>query len=220
MAHILIIEDDSSINSMLRDALGNSGYTCAFSSTEGLLLLEREQFDLILLNLMLPGMRGDEVLRRGRQLTQAPFLVLSAVDSLESKVELLTLGADDYITKPFEIEELRARVLVQLRKHQSPAVQITVGELTLEPALHRIIVCGKEPSLTAREYRILELLMKNPTKIFSKQEIYESAWDSYYMGEDKTINVHISNIRQKLRRYTEQEYIETVWGIGFRMTQA
>lgn len=222
MAHILIIEDDSSINSMLRDALGNSGYTCtcAFSGTEGLLLLEREQFDLILLDLMLPGMRGDEVLRRGRQLTQAPFLVLSAVDSLESKVELLTLGADDYITKPFEIEELRARVLVQLRKHQSPAVQITVGELTLEPALHRITVCGKEPSLTAREYRILELLMKNPTKIFSKQEIYESAWDSYYMGEDKTINVHISNIRQKLRRYTEQEYIETVWGIGFRMTQA
>lgn len=127
---------------------------------------------------------------------------------------------DDYITKPFEIEELRARVLVQLRKHQSPAVQITVGELTLEPALHRITVCDKEPSLTAREYRILELLMKNPTKIFSKQEIYESAWDSYYMGEDKTINVHISNIRQKLRRYTEQEYIETVWGIGFRMTQA
>lgn len=127
---------------------------------------------------------------------------------------------DDYITKPFEIEELRARVLVQLRKHQSPAVQITVGELTLEPAQHRITVCGKEPSLTAREYRILELLMKNPTKIFSKQEIYESAWDSYYMGEDKTINVHISNIRQKLRRYTEQEYIETVWGIGFRMTQA
>lgn len=134
MAHILIIEDDSSINSMLRDALGNSGYTCAFSGTEGLLLLERE--------------------------------------------------------------------------HQSPAVQITVGELTLEP------------SLTAREYRILELLMKNPTRIFSKQEIYESAWGSYYMGEDKTINVHISNIRQKLRRYTEQEYIETVWGIGFRMTQA
>lgn len=111
-------------------------------------------------------------------------------------------------------------MLVQLRKHQSPAVQITVGELTLEPALHRITVCGKEPSLTAREYRILELLMKNPTKIFSKQEIYESAWDSYYMGEDKTINVHISNIRQKLRRYMEQEYIETVWGIGFRMTQA
>lgn len=206
MAHILIIEDDSSINSMLRDALGNSGYTCAFSGTEGLLLLEREQFDLILLDLMLPGMRGDEV--------------LSAVDSLESKVELLTLGADDYITKPFEIEELRARVLVQLRKHQSPAVQITVGELTLEPALHRITVCGKEPSLTAREYRILELLMKNPTKIFSKQEIYESAWGSYYMGEDKNINVHISNIRQKLRRYTEQEYVETVWGIGFRMTQA
>lgn len=92
MAHILIIEDDSSINSMLRDALGNSGYTYAFSGTEGLLLLEREQFDLILLDLMLPGMRGDEVLRRGRQLTQAPFLVLSAVDSLESKVELLTPG--------------------------------------------------------------------------------------------------------------------------------
>lgn len=92
MAHILIIEDDSSINSMLRDALGNSGYTCAFSGTEGLLLLEREQFDLILLDLMLPGMRGDEVLRRGRQLTQVPFLVLSAVDSLESKVELLTPG--------------------------------------------------------------------------------------------------------------------------------
>lgn len=186
MAHILIIEDDSSINSMLRDALGNSGYTCAFSGTEGLLLLEREQFDLILLDLMLPGMRGDEVLRRGRQLTQAPFLVLSAVDSLESKVELLTPGGG--------------------RLHHQ--------------ALHRITVCGKEPSLTAREYRILELLMKNPTKIFSKQEIYESAWGSYYMGEDKTINVHISNIRQKLRRYMEQEYIETVWGIGFRMTQA
>jgi len=243
MSKILIVEDDNDINGMINVALSKEGYECvsAYSGTEGLLRLEHEDYDLVILDLMLPGIEGNEVLKRTREKKNIPFIVLSAKDELDTKVELLTLGANDYMTKPFEIKELLARVQVQLRMSSviaagsvdgvkaggngvdgsitGTAVKQTLDykELSLDLNGKSLDVNGNQVSLTAQEYKIMELFLKNPGKVFSKNEIYEYAWDDYYMGEDKTIYVHISNIRQKMKKYTENEYIETVWGLGFKL---
>ncbi|MBQ8166857.1 MAG: response regulator transcription factor [Lachnospiraceae bacterium] len=243
MSKILIVEDDNDINGMINVALSKEGYECvsAYSGTEGLLRLEHEDYDLVILDLMLPGIEGNEVLKRTREKKNIPFIVLSAKDELDTKVELLTLGANDYMTKPFEIKELLARVQVQLRMNSVMAAGSVDGvnaggngadgsitgnavkqtldykELSLDLNGKSLDVNGNQVSLTAQEYKIMELFLKNPGKVFSKNEIYEYAWDDYYMGEDKTIYVHISNIRQKMKKYTENEYIETVWGLGFKL---
>ena len=243
MSKILIVEDDNDINGMINVALSKEGYECvsAYSGTEGLLRLEHEDYDLVILDLMLPGVEGNEVLKRTREKKNVPFIVLSAKDELDTKVELLTLGANDYMTKPFEIKELLARVQVQLRMSSVMAANVAGGmntasngsdalvagnaakqtldykELSLDLNGKSLDVNGNQVSLTAQEYKIMELFLKNPGKVFSKNEIYEYAWDDYYMGEDKTIYVHISNIRQKMKKYTENEYIETVWGLGFKL---
>ena len=243
MSKILIVEDDNDINGMINVALSKEGYECvsAYSGTEGLLRLEHEDYDLVILDLMLPGIEGNEVLKRTREKKNIPFIVLSAKDELDTKVELLTLGANDYMTKPFEIKELLARVQVQLRMNSVMAAGSVDGvnaggngadgsitgnavkqtldykELSLDLNGKSLDVNGNQVSLTAQEYKIMELFLKNPGKVFSKNEIYEYAWDDYYMGEDKTIYVHISNIRQKMKKYTENEYLETVWGLGFKL---
>lgn len=223
MPSILIVEDDFDINNMLGDALAKKGYsyTQAFSGTEALLRLEQKKYDLILLDLMIPGMSGDMVIKKVKPDNQTPVIVISAKDELESKVDLLLSGADDYITKPFEISELLARIAVQLRRHSSSSTNTihTHKELTLNSDMYQVNMNGTDINLTRQEFKILELLMTNPNKVFSKQAMYEYAWDDYYLGEDKTINVHISNIRQKLKKVSEEDYIETVWGIGFKLSK-
>lgn len=223
MARILIIEDDSTINEMLATSLRQEGYECvsAYSGTEGILRVENEGFDLVLLDLMLPGLSGEGVLEKIKGKEETPVIVISAKDELDTKVELLTLGAEDYITKPFEIKEVKARIKVQLRKYNRIEVskQITHKELQLLKESQEIMLRGEKLVLTRQEYRILELLLTNREKVFSKQEIYDYAWNDYYIGEDKTINVHVSNIRQKMRKITEEEYIETVWGIGYKLAK-
>lgn len=238
MTKILIVEDDNDINSMIRTALSKEGYECvsAFSGTEALLRLEVDKYDLVILDLMLPGVEGQEVLKQAREKMNIPFIVLSAKDELDTKVDLLTLGANDYMTKPFELKELLARIQVQLRMSSVNASNLAAlnqdssdvsdtktrntldyKELSLDLNSKALIVNGNSITLTAQEYKIMELFLKNPGKVFSKNEIYEYAWDDYYMGEDKTIYVHISNIRQKIKKFTQQEYIETVWGLGFKL---
>lgn len=231
MRPILIIEDDTDINNVMQEALTKAGYSCvqAFSGTEGLLRAERELFSVIVLDLMLPGMHGEEVLKKlheSEKSKRTPVMVVSAKDSLESKVDLLTAGAEDYMTKPFEIKEFIARIGVLMRRaDESEDVGretsdcLTYGEITLDRAGFTARVGGHDVELTKHEFRILELLMMRPDKVFSKQEIYDYAWEEYYIGEDKTVNVHISNIRKKLKSETETEYIETVWGIGFKMAK-
>lgn len=222
MSRLLIIEDDVNINEMLQEAFGKKGYevVSAYSGTEGILRIEKETYQMVILDLMLPGMDGQQVLKNIREKSNVPVIVLSAKDELDTKVDLLMSGASDYMTKPFELKELEARVLVQLKNAAGKnEVFLEYRDLRIDREGKKVILCGKPLSLTAQEYRILELLLKHPQKVFTKNEIYEYAWEEYYMGEDKTINVHISNIRQKMKKITQEEYIETVWGMGFKLAE-
>jgi len=223
MDRILIVEDDNNINQMIYETFSKSGYNCtrAFSGTEALLRVGSEQFDLIILDLMLPGMPGDEVLKNIRKKSKVPVIVLSAKDELDTKVDLLTLGANDYMTKPFALKELEVRALVQLRDSKMESLDggvIEFNNLKYDMQKKQVTIDGKDISLTVHELKIMELFLRHPGQVFSKNEIYEYAWDDYYIGEDKTINVHISNIRQKIKKVTNAEYIETVWGLGFKLS--
>ena len=221
MEKILIVEDDNNINQMIYETFTKAGYSCtsAYSGTEALLRIESGEFGLIILDLMLPGMSGDEVLKNIRKKSGVPVIVLSAKDELDTKVDLLTLGANDYMTKPFELKELEARALVQLRDNKTThdGEIIEFNQLKYDIQKKQVSINGKNIPLTVHELKILELLLRHPGQVFSKNEIYEYAWDDYYIGEDKTIHVHISNIRQKIKKITEKEYIETVWGMGFKL---
>jgi DNA-binding response OmpR family regulator len=224
MKKILIVEDDVNINNLLKEALSQKGYTCgqAFSGTEAALWLEKESWMLVLLDLMLPGMTGEEVLQLIRRQGDTPVIVLTAKDAMAEKLDLLTSGADDYITKPFDINEVIARVQIQLRHagQEAEPDRIECGGITLDDKTHQIWVDGQEIlHLTRQEYAILELLIRHPKQVFRKEAIFTYAWEEEYMGETKTLDVHISNIRKKLKAVTDKEYIQTVWGIGYRLTQ-
>lgn len=224
MKSILIVEDDTYINNFMADALTKAHFVCtqAFSGTEALLYLNGDSFDLVIMDLMLPGLNGEELLPKLKQLYSIPVIVVSAKDSLDSKVNLLAGGAEDYLTKPFEIQELIARVDVQIRRfagEEEKSRPLKYKGLNLDKSSYCAQFNGQEASLTRQEYNILELLISHPGRVYSKQDIYDYAWDDVFMGEDKTINVHISNIRRKLKTISGAEYIETVWGIGFRLAK-
>lgn len=198
---ILVIEDDTDINNVIADTLTKAGYICtqAFSGTEALLYLERENYALAVMDLMLPGLSGEDLLPKLKEKQSIPVIVVSAKDGLDSKINLLTSGAEDYITKPFEIQELVARVGVQIRRfagsEETPKL-LQYKDLVLNQASFTASANGEEIVLTKQEFKILELLLSYPNKVFSKQDIYDYAWNDIYIGEDKTINVHISNIRK------------------------
>uniref|UniRef100_UPI004055F36D response regulator transcription factor n=1 Tax=Agathobacter sp. TaxID=2021311 RepID=UPI004055F36D len=222
MKQLLIVEDDTNINNMLKEVLEKEGFFCkqAFSGTEARLLLKMmdKKYDLVLLDLMLPGISGEEVLLDIREKGNLPVIVLTAKDTLDEKIDLLTKGADDYITKPFEIREVIARIYVQLRHAlQEPDVLQHKG---MKMQKDRFLVTVDEQELatiTKQEFAILELLLKYPKRVFCKEEMFEYAWKEPYMGETKTLDVHISNIRKKIKAITTEEYIETIWGIGYRL---
>ena len=224
MPRILIVEDDTDINNSTARYLRRQGCECiqAFSGTEGRLLWQAGGVDLLLADLMLPGLSGSELIAEIRQTSRAPIIVLSAKAELSDKVELLGLGADDYLTKPYQLEELWARILVQLR-HASAA---PAGELlrwrdwVLNLEEMTLTAAGRPVALTAHEFRIVELLAGRPKRVFTKRQIYEAVWQEDCAVEDKTITVHISNIRAKLRPSGTDGYIQTVWGIGFKLAEA
>lgn len=220
MAMILLVEDDMSIHQMMKEYLEKQQETCisAFSGTEALLQLQLKTPDLMILDLMLPGMNGEElIVKLKQQYPTLPVIIVSAKSNLSDKVDLLNKGADDYLCKPFALEELYARIQVQLRKTMTQASkELTYKQLKLLNDQRTLMIHQTAISLTKHEYRIMELLMSHPHQGFTKKEIYEYAWEDFYAADDKTINVHISNIRNKCAS-TQEDIIETIWGIGFKM---
>ena len=221
---ILIIEDDTEINNMLKILLGQQGYSVvsAYSGTEGLLVHGKE-IDLILLDLMLPGRSGEDIIKELKQKHNVPVIVMSAVHDVSKKVDLFALGADDYITKPFHNEELLARVAARLRSVRSgseAAVSevLTYKNIELDKNDFSVKCAGKSVELSKHEFLLLQLLMENPNRTCTKSMIYDIVWDYENSADDNTLNVHISKIRKKLKECDpDTEYIETVWGIGYRL---
>lgn len=219
MPNIMIIDDDASISDMLSEALSEKGYAVqtAYSGTEALMLLSQSKPDLILLDLMLPGLSGEELLPKIKEI---PVIVVSAKADVTDKVGLLLGGAADYITKPFDLQELLARITVQLRKqHDSTAeTLLRFQEITLHTDTHTIDVNGTDVKLTRTEYAILKLLMQNAGQVVAKLTILERiSADTPDCTED-SLKIHIHNLRKKLKVVTGREYITAVWGIGFMLT--
>lgn len=222
---ILVVEDDADINNLLAKMLRQADYqvTQVYSGSEAALRLEHESPDLILLDLMLPGMSGEALLEklRGELSCDAPVIILSAKTAVGDKVGLLKLGADDYITKPFEPEEVLARIEAALRrvgKESTNDKPLTHRALTLSPSLRKATLAGQELALTAHEFDFLELLMRQPEKVYTRESLYEQVWHGGYYGENNTVNVHVSNIRKKLKAIDpDADYIQTVYGIGFKL---
>ena len=227
MKKILVVEDDMHINTMVCELLEHNGYTTtsAYSGTEALLLLAQNDFSVVLLDLMLPGKTGEEVLRELRTMYNTPIIVLTAKSYKETTVKLLQMGADDYLAKPFDNNELLARVAVRLRRFapEYPAGttnELKFKDLTLDLDGHDAYVNGKKLGLSKREFEILQLMMPHPQKVFTKNNLYESVWGGEFFGDDNTVNVHISRLRSKLSSANpNQEYIQTVWGVGFKMKE-
>lgn len=226
MYRILIVEDDLEINALLAEFLKDNGYEvfCQYDGLHVLDCLQENKIDLLLLDIMIPYRSGDIVLSDLRRHFTIPVIIISAKETTQNKIDLLRLGADDYITKPFDMEEVLARIESNLRrvKFQSGTQEILQYEdLILDYEKNVASVQGMELSLTAKEFAILELLMKYPDKIFSKSNLFQSVWETEYINEDNTLNVHISNLRNKLKTICpEKEFIDTVWGIGYRLHRA
>lgn len=228
---ILVAEDDAEINKLICKILEKGGYRAvsAFSGTEAELRFSMETVDMVILDLMMPGMDGESLLKKIRidRKSEVSVLVLSAKSSLGDKVTLLKSGADDYMTKPFEPDELLARVYALLRRsvakeERSEEVSgeqvLTFKRLKLLKKGRQVSVKEKILTLTPHEYEILLLLMEEPDKVFSRESLYEKVWKGGYYGEDNTVNVHVSNLRKKIAAVDDkEEYIKTVWGIGFKM---
>ena len=220
MPNILIIDDDPHINAIVSKALRAEGYSAAsaYSGTEALMLLTQSKPDLILLDLMLPGLSGEELLP---QIKDIPVIVVSAKADVKDKVGLLLGGAVDYITKPFDMKELLARIMVQLRKNERSADKalLTYREITLDTDKHTISANGREQKLTRTEYAIMKLLMRDPEQVVAKLTILERiSLDTPDCTED-SLKSHVYNLRKKLKALTGREYISSVWGIGFMLTE-
>ena len=217
MKTIAVIEDDISIGNLLEELLTKEGYRIlrAYSGTEALMLLENHTPDLVLLDLMLPGLSGEDVLPKIRNI---PVIILSAKADAEHKAELLIDGAADYITKPFNTKELLARITVQLRRQISrePENILAVGNLTLNLTSHTVCASDTHLHLTRTEFAILKLLMQNPGQVIAKSVLLDRISEDTPDCTESSLKVHISNLRQKLREADGQDPIEAVWGIGFR----
>ncbi len=247
MIKILIVEDDADINEILAKIMRKQGYEPiqAFSGSEAKLLLFTKQtgdtaekingdYDLILLDLMLPGVMGEDLICSIREKSDIPIIVISAKTALEDRVRILNLGADDYLVKPFEKEEVIARVNGALRRYKgdfhrnsidssnhierkNDFPKLVYRNLEIYPQAREAKIYQQDLPLTAHEFDILYLLVQNPGKVYSRESLYEQIWEGGYYGEDNTVNVHVSNLRKKIAAFDKDEYIKTVWGIGFKM---
>lgn len=223
---LLIVEDDNEIASILRSFLEEKGYEishCADGNSASK-VLKSHKFSLILMDMMLPYKSGGELIAELRRYSDTPVIVISAKSEMETRLEVLRLGADDYILKPFDLDEVLVRIEVVTRRSGGAASDnkntvLFCGGIELDTSDNTASCCGKPVSLTAKELSLLQLFMEHPKKVFTKANLYESVWQDTYYYEDNTINVHISNLRSKLKKASGRDHIETVWGIGYRMKE-
>ena len=214
MEHILIIEDDLHIGDMVARVLTKEGYAVSrsYSGTEALFVIAENEPDLVLLDLMLPGFSGEELLDK---LSAFPVIVVSAKADVDSRVELLNSGAVDYITKPFDVRELLARIKIALKNKKT--CSFTFGDLKIDPVTKNFYCGGKEIRLTRTEYAIIKLLIQNPAQVIAKHIMLEEIARDTPDCTESSLKVHISNLRRKLRECNNKDYIEAVWGIGFKL---
>ena len=228
MARILIVEDNNEIQEILRTLLSEEHEVIqAFSGTEGMIRFEQGGIDLILLDIMLPGKNGDQVLKSIRQASSVPVIMLTALSDKKLISQYLLDGANDYIVKPFDLEEVFARVTVQLRQNSDKqAAEIEnpdkliqeLKNIQFDADSFEIKNSQETIRLAKKECLILQTLLGHPKKIFTKEELYELVWEDTYLPGDNTLNTHLSNLRKKLSQLDpEQEYIETIWGVGVRL---
>lgn len=218
MKTILIIDDDIHIGNMLEETLINEGYSIlrAYSGTEAILVLSNSKPDLIFLDLMLPGLNGEDVLP---QIKGVPVIIISAKVDVNNKVNLLLGGAADYVTKPFNMKELLARITVQLRNSEmsrAPSI-LSFDEIILNSDTHIVTINNIEVKLTRTEYAILKLLMQNPSQVITKSLLLDRISEDTPDCTESSLKMHISNLRKKLREINGKDYIEAVWGIGFKL---
>ena len=220
MKTILIVEDDTDIHNLIKEVLIKQQYKIfdAYSGTESLLILEREQIDLILLDLMLPGLSGKEIVKKVKNI---PIIIISSKISSEDKVNVLLNGANDYITKPFNKAELLARIKVQLRINENNNKEdiIKCKNMILNQSSHSVYIGENKVSLTKTEYAIIKQILLKKGQVITKTKLLENITEDTEDCDENSLKVHISNIRKKIRKITDKEYIESVWGIGFKISE-
>lgn len=224
MANILIIEDNNDIHELLKDLFqAEHRVYSAYSGTEGLLVFAQQKIDLVLLDIMLPGKNGDQVLAEIRKSSQIPVVMLTALGEKSLVSQYLLNGANDYIVKPFNLDEVFARVTVQLRSYlsrdQIDEIQ-RVKNIRFLPDTFEVVKGDNRVRLGRKEYQILQTLLCHPKKIYTKEELFELVWEEPYLPGDNTLNTHLSNLRKKLAQLDPtEEYIETIWGLGVRIKE-
>ena len=230
---LLIVEDDNEIGDILDKYLKSNGYEIdrSVNGIDAINKIQSNDYSLVLLDIMLPFKSGDQVLKTVRETSQVPVIIISAKDMVQTKIDVMRMGADDYITKPFDLDEVLVRIEAVLRrtsgntnrdssKGSASGNVLCHKNLEMNQEAARVTLKGRELTLTSKEYAILELLLTNPDKMFSKSNIYESIWEDAYLYDDNTLMVHISNLRNKLKDIDpEEEYIETIWGMGYRLAK-
>lgn len=221
MKRILIVEDDNAINELLFDLLEKEyDVIQAYAGSEAKRITDSESFDLVLLDLMLPGLSGEEFIKLFRMTSSVPIIVITAKAEVDVLASVLSMGANDYIAKPFNTVEVQARVKAQLRDHVEAEEKnsiLRVGSIEMDETTRTVTVNQSVVSLTQKEYDLLKCFLEHPKKVFTKANLFESVWKESYFGDENTLSVHISRLRSKLTKQSGQEIIDTVWGVGFKL---